>query len=119
MTVRFTTSLCLLVCHWALSQTPRAHMDSLAGQLALASKKMPVADIYIRTDKGIYETGENLWFSALVTSASDLSPFKGDGILYLQMAHKGTDSVVWQQMYGIKEGMANGSVVLDTELAMG
>ena len=58
--------------------------------------------VYLQTSKGVYETGEDLWFKAYAFDAQD-----------------GRDSIVWQEKYPIHVGMAEGHIYVDKSLRPG
>ena len=39
----------------------------------VCAQNQPVEQVYLQTDKGIYETGEDLWFKSYVLDRSSLS----------------------------------------------
>ena len=49
---------------------------------------------YLQTDKGIYETGEDLWFKSYVFDRSTLSLSGAGRTLFVEMLD-GSDSIVW------------------------
>ena len=55
---------------------------------------------YLQTDKGIYETGEDLWFKSYVFDRSTLSLSGAGRTLFVEMLD-GSDSIVWQEKYPI------------------
>ena len=61
--------------------------------------------LYLQTDKGIYETGEDLWFKAYQLDVQTFGLSDKSKTLYLQMINP-KDSVVWQEKY--QDGIANG-----------
>lgn len=78
----------------------------------------PAEIVYLQTSKGIYETGEDLWFKAYQLDAQSLA-FSGlSQTLYLQMVSE-KDSVVWQEKYPIDNGIACGHVYVDEKLPEG
>ena len=74
--------------------------------------------IYLQTNKGIYETGEDLWFKAYQLDARTLNLSEQSQTLYLQMVSE-SDSVVWQEIYPIENGIASGHVYVDRNLPEG
>ena len=74
--------------------------------------------IYIQTSKGIYETGEDLWFKAYQLDAQTLGLSSQSRTLYLQMIGE-KDSIIWQEKYPVEKGITSGHVYLDEKLPEG
>ena len=74
--------------------------------------------IYLQTDKGIYETGEDLWFKTYTLDKSSLSLLGNSKTLYLEMLNE-NDSIVWQEKYPIQSGITNGHLYVDKNLSEG
>ncbi|WP_299234292.1 hypothetical protein [uncultured Bacteroides sp.] len=73
---------------------------------------------YLQTDKGIYETGEDLWFKSYVFDRSNLSLSGAGRTLFVEMLD-GSDSIVWQEKYPIQSGISEGHIYLDKNLKPG
>ncbi|WP_294628342.1 hypothetical protein [uncultured Bacteroides sp.] len=74
--------------------------------------------IYLQTDKGIYETGEDLWFKAYVLNDRTLALSGESRTLFVEMLN-GRDSIVWQEKYPIQAGIADGHIYIDRQLPPG
>ncbi len=74
--------------------------------------------IYLQVSKGIYETGEDLWFKAYQLNAQSFGLSDQSKTLYLQMINC-EDSIVWQEKYPVENGMAFGHVYVSEKLAEG
>lgn len=74
--------------------------------------------VYLQTSKGIYETGEDLWFKAYAFDAQTLALSDRSRTLFVEMADS-RDSIVWQEKYPIHAGMAEGHIYVDKELRPG
>lgn len=74
--------------------------------------------IYFQTGKGIYETGEDLWFKAYQLDAQTFGLSDKSKTLYLQMVNP-EDSVVWQEKYPVENGIVSGHVYIDEKLSEG
>lgn len=74
--------------------------------------------IYLQISKGIYETGEDLWFKAYQLNAQSFGLSDQSKTLYLQMINS-NDSIVWQEKYPVENGMAFGHVYVSEKLAEG
>lgn len=103
----------------SISQVTRTNIDKLANQLDSFTQKKIQTSLYLRTSKDIYIAGEDLWFSAFILHAADfiLSPL--DKTLYLQLQQVGSDSVLWQEMYPVSNGLSAGHVYLPQTLTGG
>lgn len=92
--------------------------DSL---LAFVNERLsgyPSETVYLQTSKGIYETGEDIWFKAYELDTQSFGLSNRSKTLYLQMVND-KDSVVWQEKYPIENGTANGHVYVDDKLQEG
>lgn len=94
-------------------------MEKLANRLNALTQKSPAELAYIQTSKGIYETGEDLWFKVYLLDAHYFVPSALSRTLYLQMVKENTNRVVWQEKYEIKNGFADGHVFLRDSLSEG
>jgi hypothetical protein len=101
------------------SQDLRAVTDQLAGRLNCYPDVSLQTSVYLRTAKDIYISGEDCWFNAFILNAQDFSFSSIDKTLYLQLLQKGTDSIVWQEIYPIDNGIAYGHVYLPQSLPEG
>lgn len=81
-------------------------------------KLKPSNLVYFQTSKGIYETGEDLWFKAYLLDAQSLGLSDKSKTLYLQMINP-QDSVVWQGKYPIENGIVSGHIYVDEKLSEG
>lgn len=73
---------------------------------------------YLQTDKGIYETGEDLWFKSYVFDRGNLTLSGRSRTLFVEMLDE-RDSIVWQEKYPIQSGISEGHVYLDKNLRPG
>ena len=67
----------------------------------------PPEQLYVHTNKDIYESGEDLWFKVYHLDSYSFARFTKSLTLYGELLTK-NDSVVWQEMYGVKEGDDSG-----------
>ncbi|WP_278704720.1 hypothetical protein [Parabacteroides goldsteinii] len=74
--------------------------------------------IYLQTSKGIYETGEDLWFKAYQLNSQSFAFSNQSQTLYLQMINN-KDSIVWQEKYPVENGMVFGHVYVSEKLVDG
>lgn len=103
----------------SFSQDTRAAMDQLANRLNQYTQVNSHTSVYLSTAKDVYVKGEDCWFSTFILNAQDLSLSAIDKTLYLQLQQKGTDSVVWQEMYPIVNGRCYGHVYVSETLPEG
>jgi Rieske Fe-S protein len=94
-------------------------MNHLAEQLQLYADKAAMTNLYLQTDRGSYETGEDLWFKGYVLDAQLLVLSDLDKTGYVQLQKESNDSIVWQEMYPIKNGIVSGHIYLDNDLPEG
>ena len=74
--------------------------------------------VYLQTSKGVYETGEDLWFKAYAFDAQTLALSDRSRTLFVEMAD-GRDSIVWQEKYPIHKGLAEGHIYVNKDLRPG
>lgn len=92
--------------------------DSLIDKLNVSSSSKPTEVIYLQTSKGIYETGEDLWFKAYNFDAQTFSLSDRSRTLYLRMV--GADgAVAWQERYPIVGAISVGHIYIDDKLPEG
>ena len=110
--------LCAAVIN-GLAQAGKATLDQLAAQLHACVPKQGITTIYLKTDKDIYASGEDLWFSAFALDGQFFTLSQADKTLYVELQQKNNDSIVWNEMYPISNGLASGHVYLPETLAEG
>lgn len=93
-------------------------MDSIMNCLQTRYSVMPSEQIYLQTSKGVYETGEDLWFKGYQLDAQTMGLSDKSKTLYLQMIDF-KDSVVWKEKYLIENGIVSGHVYVDEKLQEG
>ena len=93
--------------------------ETLSTEIEKLSDNNEKESIYIQTNKGIYETGEDLWFKTYILNNRTLAPSFKSQILYLQLSSEKDSKIVWQEKYIIKSGFANGHVYLKDSLKPG
>lgn len=108
----------LLVTLFSLQAEAQNTPDSLAMLFPNRIADRPGELIYLQTSKGIYETGEDLWFKTYHLDAQSFGLSDGSKTLYLQMVDE-KDSVVWKEKYPIVNGLADGHVYVDRKLPEG
>lgn len=90
----------------------------LASVSIVRAQHQPAEQVYLQTDKGIYEPGEDLWFKSYVLDRGSLSLSGGSRTLFVEMFDK-KDSIVWQEKYPVQAGIADGHIYIDKELNPG
>lgn len=103
----------------AFSQTSSPEMDTLNERLQSLAKTAPSEQVYLQTNKEIYETDEDLWFKAYLLDRSSLAPSLISRTLYLQVINEKSGQSVWNEKYEIRDGFADGHVYLGESLAEG
>lgn len=78
----------------------------------------PYEIVYLQTDKGIYETGEDLWFKTYTMDAQSLALSDKSKTLFVEV-FDAKDSIVWQEKYPVRSGIAEGHIYIDKNLAEG
>jgi hypothetical protein len=94
-------------------------MDTIVARISTIAGSCPSETIYLQTSKGIYETGEDLWFRACVFDAQTFTLSSRSQTLYLQMIGEADGRVVWQEKYLIENGITAGHVYVQDSLRKG
>lgn len=101
--------LCCLVGSFACAQDSISRiaplLDSLAGNRAQQV-------VYLQLSKGIYETGEDLWFKGYILNARYHEPSIADTTLYVQLRHAISNKIVLQEKVLISNGFADGHLII-------
>jgi hypothetical protein len=111
----------LLLLHIYLCQTllSQEAVDVIVMQLESLAGNRPAEMIYLQTSKGIYETGEDMWFKAYLLDAQTLDLSSRSQTLYLQMVSENGGEIVWQEKYPVENGLADGHVYVRDSLLSG
>ncbi|WP_156169243.1 alpha-2-macroglobulin family protein [Kordia jejudonensis] len=113
-------SLFLISCTISYAQV----LDKTANQKlvkqheSIASEQLK-ENIYIHTDKDIYEPGEDLWFKAYILNANDLKISHETSVVFAELRNQKKDSIVAKEMYTAGNGFANGFLFLGRTLEEG
>ncbi|MFD2826708.1 hypothetical protein ACFSYG_09500 [Leeuwenhoekiella polynyae] len=91
----------------------------MAAQLHSLTDTGTLTSIYLSTNKGVFETGEDLWFRATILNAQVFIPSPIDKTLYVQLRNIKNDSVVWREKYEIVNGFSDGQIYLNDTLDVG
>ena len=110
----FLLGICLI---FPLARSQES-IESIANRMEKHFSSRPSELIYLQTSKGVYETGEDLWFKAYQLNSQTFGLSDKSQTLYLQMISS-KDSVVWQEKYLIENGIVSGHVYIDEKLLEG
>lgn len=91
----------------------------IARKIDLQATKEPKLQVYIQTSKGVYETGEDLWFKGYVMDAQYLNPSSLDTTLYVQLFEEQTMRSIAQEKYFINNGFVNGHFLIRDTIVPG
>lgn len=112
-------TLILLGLGYAKAQDRKHTLDSLTHQLKSLTDSTHTTSIYLRSSKHIYESMEDLWFKAYSVDRQNQLLSNIDRTLHVQLVHSATDSVVWEDLYPIEQGIAAGHIYLNNSLPKG
>ncbi|WP_257885556.1 hypothetical protein [Prevotella melaninogenica] len=82
-----------------------------AQDLEVIHSVLPQDQPYMLFSKGVYETGEDMWFKAWLFDRSFLTLSNRSRTLFLRI-YDSTDSLVWNEKYPISGGRAEGHVFI-------
>ncbi|WP_298419983.1 hypothetical protein [uncultured Kordia sp.] len=107
-------SLFLLSCFCSNAQVlDKTANDRLVIQHELLASKQLKENIYIHTDKDIYEPGEDLWFKAYILNANDLKISLKTNMIFVELRKPGEEeSNIKKEIYTASTGFANGHLFL-------
>jgi len=80
--------------------------------------EIPTESIYMQTDKDIYETGEDIWFSATILKSQSLKQNTSNKIFYFNLLNE-DKSLLYSEKFPIKKGGVNGHFYLSDTLNPG
>ena len=101
-----------------LAQAPTV-LDNLANNYQELSNEHQRTEIYLQTNKDIYETQEDLWFKAYNLDAHLLMPSVIDSTLYVQLSKEYDTAHVWQGKFQISNGFSKGHIFIPDSLTNG
>lgn len=101
------------------SQINTSETNILVNEFQALKKKVEQESIYIQTNKGIYETGEDVWFKAYVLDSQSFIPSDLSEILFVQLISDKTKRAVWEEKYEIKSGFVDGHLYINDTLSEG
>lgn len=103
----------------AFAQRTDSIPNDISNELDSLSKTNESESIYIKTNKGIYETREDLWFKGYILNNRSLKPSFKSKIFFLQLIRENDSTTIWQEKYPIKNGFVDGHVYLQDSLTSG
>ncbi|MFK7749389.1 MAG: hypothetical protein AB8B65_13420 [Kordia sp.] len=121
--MNFKTTLsyfCLFCCCFSNAQL----LDDVANDSLvripeyLASERLK-ENIYIHTDKDIYEAGEDLWFKAYLLNGTDLKLSTDTKIIFAALINEKDDYIILREKYEASNGFAHGHLFLSETLEVG
>ncbi|TGV03443.1 hypothetical protein EM932_07155 [Flavivirga rizhaonensis] len=115
----FLLVLNLLLYSFPVLSQDKNVMDNLAERLHLQTTNKPKLSVYLQTSKGIYETGEDLWFKGYVLDAQRLLPSALDKTLYVQLEREDNNQVVLQEKLQVGNGFVDGHIHIQDSLRAG
>ncbi|RMB63378.1 hypothetical protein EAX61_03020 [Dokdonia sinensis] len=77
--------------------------------------KMPSQNIYIQTDKDIYELGEDVWFKSYVIDAQTKKLDDSAYVLFVQLLDNTSKEVLVEERFEIQNGIATGHIFIPEE----
>lgn len=107
-----------LLCIDAIAQNNNSNKEEI-NKLNSIDKRQSTELIYLQTNKGIFEAGEDLWFKAYILDAQHFIPSGLSKTLYLQLMNEETQQVFWQEKFEIIKRFADGHVFLQDTLPEG
>lgn len=102
-----------------LGQTSQDFANQLADSLAFHATKAPKESVYLKTNKEVFERGEDLWFAATVLARPSLTPSSLSPTLYVALRSDADDESMLQEMYVLENGFADGHLFLSDTLKPG
>lgn len=97
----------------ALAQQDSIPLSTLIQKTAKFQSGYPIEKVYLHLDKPYYAVGDTIWFKAYVTVEKH-QPSGLSGVVYVDIVN-GQDSVMDNLRLPVKNGFANGNIVLTGE----
>lgn len=108
--IRFLFICSFLVANkFSFAQSPALE---IAKQIDLQASKLPKLQVYLQTSKGVYESGEDLWFKGYMMDSQYLTPSVLDTTLYVQLFEEISKKTIAQEKYFINSGFVNGHFLI-------
>lgn len=109
----------LLCLNNAFSQNNPTQESKLTKELSRISGIAEQNLIYIQTNKGIYEKGEDIWFKVYELDSKYLEPSSLSEVLFVQLISVENNKVFWQEKFPITNGFSQGSIPTSDSLEVG
>ncbi len=94
-------------------------IDFLVSKLDELSSRQPEESLYVQTDKGVYETEEDLWFKCYVLDSQLLLPSLRSDLVTIELINDNNNNIVWKEKYQVEKGFVNGHIFLNDSLKSG
>ncbi len=82
-------------------------------------QSMPYESVYLQLNQEVFETGNEIRFRALVLQSQNLQPSDHSSVLYVNLRRKVDGAKTHEKSFAIKEGIADGQLVLMDTLQPG
>ena len=102
-----------------LAQQNNDFVQKLIEQQYELSTASPTESVYLRTNKTIFEAGEDLWFSAYVLQSQLLEPSEQSQTLYVELRSADEDRSIHREMFALETGFGDGHLYLPDSLEAG
>lgn len=109
----------LLLASQLNAQEKTGFVESLYSEMATALSHVPAENVYLRTSKEVFETGEDLWFYSRVLNSQTLTVSEQSQILFVELRSVDQQVPVHREMYGLENGFASGHLFLPDSLQAG
>jgi hypothetical protein len=113
------SSLLYLLIFATYAQKTDSISNGISNEFHSLAKTYESESIYIKSNKGIYETKEDLWFKGYILNNKSLKPSLKSKIFFMQLIREVDSIAVWQEKYPIKNGFVDGHVYLQDSLTSG
>lgn len=74
---------------------------------------------YLQTNKQVFETGEDLWFSATILNAQSLKLSLKSETLYVKLIREADEAEIYRELFEISSGFVEGHLLLPDTLQTG
>lgn len=102
----------ILFCFLSSYVSAQYNISRKALQLDSLNENRAQQLVYLQLSKGIYETGEDLWFKGYILNARYNVPSNKDTTLYVQLRHASSHKLVLQEKVLINGGFADGHLII-------
>lgn len=92
--------------------------DSITKKFDAYRKQAMQEKVYVRTDRGIYLTGELMWFKVYCVDGYNNKPLDISKVVYLELLNQDNEPVL-QRKIGMKDGIGSGSMFVPAALSAG